>query len=416
MINICINFCRRNLVLAVFVGVVTPAAFAAPVTLQDVENAALVQAPEIQSWQAKAKGLKAASVAAGQLADPKLMLGAANVPVDTFSFEQEGMTQVQFGLQQAFPRGRSLHYGALKQENLSAAAAQQQKNWQLKVLQGVRSAWVNLYAALQSQQFLLEQKKVLQNLVRVTESMVANNKAQQYNLVGAQLELSGVEDRLLQNQQAIMTARSQLARWTGSDLAQKAHPHKLPKWTAPPALSQLEKKLEHHPALQVDTDTVAAARADVDVAKQQYKPGFMMGVTYGARQGDGRPDFLSGQVTMDLPLFTGNRQDQSLQASQEQLTASEADRLSNYRQLRETLITQYSTWQQRTKSVRLYQLNLLPQAKQYAESTMSAYQNAQIDFPTVAAASIRVLDTELLELKSEVEMTTARINLLYFEG
>ena len=39
----------------------------------------------------------------GQLPDPKLKIGVMNLPLDSFERDQEAMTQLQLGLQQAFP-------------------------------------------------------------------------------------------------------------------------------------------------------------------------------------------------------------------------------------------------------------------------------------------------------------------------
>jgi len=92
------------------------------------------------------------------------------------------------------------------------------------------------------------------------------------------------------------------------------------------------------------------------------------------------------------------------------------DWVSHYRQLRESLKAEYALWWQRKKSARLYRLRLTPEAKQYAEATMSAYQNAQTDFPTLARAYVRELNIELAGLRARVGRDAARVNLLYLQG
>jgi len=90
--------------------------------------------------------------------------------------------------------------------------------------------------------------------------------------------------------------------------------------------------------------------------------------------------------------------------------------MSHYRQLNKLLSTQYATWQQQKKRVRLYQLKLIPESKQYAQATLTAYQNTLTDFPTLARAYIRELNSELGGLKSRVGQSTAFANLLYLQG
>ena len=144
-------------------------------------------------------------------------------------------------------------------------------------------------------------------------------------------------------------------------------------------------------------------------------------MVYGYRQarnpdGSKLPDMLTAQVGMDLPIFPKNRQDRTLNASINNLSAAQEDQISHYRQLREALMTQLANWEQQQKSALLYRQQLIPEAKQYAEATMIAYQNTQTDFPTLARAYIRELNTELSGLKATVNQEIARVNLLYLQG
>ena len=79
------------------------------------------------------------------------------------------------------------------------------------------------------------------------------------------------------------------------------------------------------------------------------------------------------------------------------------------------LKTQYAAWLDQKKSATLYQKQLMPEAKQYAEATLTAYQNAQTDFPNLARAYDRELKTELAGYKAAVARDVARANLLYLE-
>ena len=79
---------------------------ARPITLAEAESMAIKLAPELKQLEAKQQVFEQQSIFEGQLSDPKLLLGAKNLPVDTFDLGQEAMTQMQVGLQQSFPHGR----------------------------------------------------------------------------------------------------------------------------------------------------------------------------------------------------------------------------------------------------------------------------------------------------------------------
>ena len=58
---------------------------------------------ELQSMEEERAALAAEISVAGALDDPRLGIGVANLPTDTFSFNQEPMTQKQLFIAQKFP-------------------------------------------------------------------------------------------------------------------------------------------------------------------------------------------------------------------------------------------------------------------------------------------------------------------------
>jgi outer membrane protein TolC len=419
--------CNKWSHLVLFLGmsllVLTPCHFvsASSLTLQKAERAALSQSPEIKSIKAIQNALKESSLAAGQLMDPMLMLGAMNLPADTYDLRQEPMTQLKIGIQQSLPRGQSLKYRSLHQWRLSNAHMQKNRMTRLQILRGLRHSWLSLHLWLKSEEIILKQKIIFQHLVNVTESMLANNKAQQKDVIRSQLELNELNNRLFHITQQVESARAELGRWIGMKLARQAHPVKIPRWKNPPSLGQMHQLLVKHPMLLMDREEIYAAKSKVNLAKQLYKPRFSLSAEYGFRQGRNmnrshRADFVSGQVNLDLPLFAKNRQDHLFNASQLWLVASQESRDIDSRELNKVLIIQYTIWRQQQNSSRFYSAKLIPEAKQYAEAAMSAYQNNQTDFPTLARAYVRELNTELAGFKASVNLKMARINLLYLQG
>ena len=395
--------------------------FANSLSLKRAEKLAIENSTEIQSFRAKNESLYQAAIAANQYPDPNLFGGTLNVPVDTFKFNQEPMTQIQIGVGQYIPRGKSLHFSSQEKSCLAKAEIFKLQSMRLDILQKVRLSWLHLFYWQQARKIVLKEKKIFNELLEVAKSMLANNKAQQKDVIRAQLELTELENRLIQIDEQIQTARFQLARWISESYALKAQTSEQPRWPSLPAKQRLLNAVKQHPELKTDSATISAFQAKVRLALEQYKPGFNVNVGYGFRQGrgiDGRkwPDFLTATVNMDLPVFTHNRQDRSLKTSQDNLLASEKDRMSHYRNLKEYLNIQYNIWQQQQKSAHLFIASLIPEANQYAKATMTSYQNVQTDFPTLARAYIRQLNTELEGLKAKTDRDAAHINLLYLQG
>ena len=94
--------------ILLIIGLLPAALFAAeqgvPLTLYAAEDIALDQEPGQVAMLARADAFDDESIAASQLPDPVMRMGLANYPIESGGFTTEGMTQLQMGIRQAFPR------------------------------------------------------------------------------------------------------------------------------------------------------------------------------------------------------------------------------------------------------------------------------------------------------------------------
>jgi len=163
---------------------------------------------------------------------------------------------------------------------------------------------------------------------------------------------------------------------------------------------------------------VEAGQLGVDIARQKYKPGWMLDVTYGNRagdnpNGDSRDDFLSAMVIMDIPLFTGKRQDRMLATRQQEVEAARLQRDDRYLRLKRLLDADYAEWLRLDERLQLYQSTIFPEAIQNAETSLTAYQSGVTDFTGVMRARITELDVKLQKLRIRVDKAKAEARLLY---
>lgn len=394
-----------------------------PLTLPAAERLAINQAPELKKLRATAGALKEQSVADGQLSDPQLILGAANVPTNSFSFTQDDMTMVNVGIQQIFPRGHSLAIKSKQTRALATAEERKSQEQAAVLLRNVRETWLDLYYWTKAEQVTRENKTLYQRLLKSTESQYINSKASQSDVLQLQLELSRLSDQDAQIQQRMDVLRAQLGRWVGTNEANRPLFSEIPDWPNPPPMSVMQMRIQEHPLLKVDFANIEAARDQVAYAKEQYKPGWMLNVGYGIRQGtymDGsgktRSNFVGAQVTIDLPFFTSSRQDKTLRASAYQLEATELDRDIHYQDLMKELTAQYAIWQSLSKRDGLYNKKLLPEARQNAKAALLAYRNSTTDLTTVLRAYSNELTIHLEQTQIQVERAKSRGALLYLEG
>ncbi|NNE60633.1 MAG: TolC family protein [Woeseia sp.] len=378
-----------------------------PLTLMEAEDRALEQEPGQAAFRARADALEEQSIAAGQLPDPKLRAGLANFPIQSGGFTTEGMTQAQLGLRQSFPPGKTR---AVSTRHFQSLATEMSENAEARgrdVLTSVRSAWLEVYYWEQAFSIVSESRPFFSDLVTVTRSLYAVGSKDQQDVLRAELELSRLDDRLIDINRQRARARAMLSEWVGDESGRPVA-SKLPAWQQIPELEVLYADLLSHPAIRAADARVDARRAGIDLANEKFKPGWALDLGYGYREGylpDGTPrsDFVSLSVTVDLPLFRKNRQDRGLAAALSERRAAEESKEQLLRRFTSQLDAEYSRWNDLSRRVDLYERLILNQAKDQANAALAAYQSETGDFADVMRGFIDDLNTRLDHVRLQID-------------
>ncbi len=389
-------------------------------TLADAERMAVATDPAIARFAKQAGALADDAVADGQLPDPQFKLGIFNMPLDTFDVEQEPVTQLRAGLQQAFPRGRTLRYKREQTEAQADAETARGKDQARQVVRSVRESFLEVYFQVQAGAILRASRALFAALAETTEAHYAAGRDNQQDVIRAQLELSRLDDRETRILSEEEVGRAELAQWLGERAYETLAPA-FPPLPEPPPKSNIQAALANHPAMQIEHAQVARHDRGARIAREQYKPGWSLGVEYRKRfgrdpDGDSRADFMAAMVTVDLPLFTDKRQDRRLAASQQQAMAARDASADRLRELASQLAREYALWQRLGERQTLYDGTLLPEAKLNAEASLKAYQSGVTDFTTLMRARLTELDTRLQGLQVRVDRAKAQTRLLYLAG
>jgi outer membrane protein TolC len=286
---------------------------------------------------------------------------------------------------------------------------------------------------------------LFEQLVDVAESSYASGlgRSRQQDLVRAQLELTRLEDRLAVLYERLETSRSKLGEWlrpgpdqgsSGPDewapgayalpaLADRLpdiplrHPE-LYRSEALPAQADIAALLSGHPALQSLDSRIDASRVDVELARQKYRPEWKVNASYGYREegpmGQDRPDFFSVGLAFDLPLFTSDRQDRQVQSAIADSEAMRTEKMLALRALVAGFETQYTRLQRLQQRQQLYRARLLPQMRQQAEASLSAYTRDDGDFAEVVRARIAELNARIEALDIDIQRLQTITQLNYF--
>jgi len=412
---------RARALIAGLAGIVIHSSVAAStLSLELAEQLALSSDPGVRSVQANQRALEEMSVAADELPDPLLKIGLANLPTDTFNLGQEAMTQVQVGLIQKFPRGKTRELTSEQIDLKSQGLGEMAHDQELQILLAVREQ----YFEVAKQQFLArintEAIAAFTDVADITQDYYATGRVQQQAVLQAAVELAKVEDRAARISQDEEQARARLSIWIG-DAAWQDLDQAWPELNPQTSADLIKDSLIDHPRVLALQRNVTAADTGVELARQKYKPEFALDVTYGARggtnpNGSSRSDMLTVMVLMDVPLFTKNRQDRVVAAQIAESSAAMYSRDDLLRRMRSEVDFNLATYQRQQQRLDLYENSLLPEAAFSSEASFGAYQSSLEDLTTLLRTRITEFDLQFehARLLAEVRKTEAR--LLYLEG
>jgi outer membrane protein TolC len=411
-------FCR--LITASLLLFLTNYTFAKSLTIAEATRLALKDDYALKAIHARSQSMSELSVAMEKLPDPQLKLGFANLPTDTFNLGQEAMTQAVIGLRQSFPRGHTRSLSTLRMNESVARSNAEAEDREYSVKLAVREEYIHIYLHQERQKILQQSLLVFSDLAEITRDYYATGRAHQQDVIQAQLELSKVEERLSRILQQEEETRARLAEWIGTHAYRKLDPQ-WPKIAEPMPAHQITTGLVDHPRIRAWQHEIAKARTSEEIARQAYKPGFAVDLAYGGRGGqnpDGtdRSDMLSVFVTMDIPLFTKNRQDRVLASSIAQTSATEFAREDIYRSMKARIDQNAATLTREQERLGLYEDHLLPQAAFNAEASFEAYQDAIDDLTTLMRARIGEYELKLSHAALQADEIITRARLLYLQG
>ena len=394
--------------------------FAAELTIEEASQLALRDDDTLRAIGARSESLSELAIATRGLPDPKLKLGFANLPTDTFNLGQEAMTQAVIGVQQVFPRGQTRSLSSARLNESVARNDAETRDRQYLILLAVREEYTKIFLHRERQRILQQSLVVFTDLAEITRDYFATGRAYQQDVVQAQLELSRVEERLIGMRQQEEQARARLAERIGVDALRELDSN-WPEITQPEPAQQIIARLVEHPRLRAWQHEIAKSRTSEEIARQAYKPGFAVDLAYGGRSGQNtngtnRSDLLSVFVTMDVPLFTKNRQDRVLAASIADTSAVEYVRDDVYRSMKARVEEHAATLTREQERLGLYQEYLLPQAAYNAETAFEDYQDAIGDLTGLMRARIGEYELKLGHAALRADEIITRAKLLYFQG
>lgn len=400
----------------------TPANDSAQATLSQLIHTALLNDSSREQFYAQSYSKREAGIASATLMDPKIKVGVTGLPVDSFEFDEDPMTNISVGLMQQFERGSTLDLKQRMANQQANGLALQVHARELEVANAITSLWLELGYQQASEQILREKRRLLKEIEGFVRTNYSIGKSEAQDLLNAQLQVSKLDEKLLANQQMQKRITGQMSEWLGDEwlsTATSLNTNGPLNWakledvlSATNDQTNYYAKLSQHPMVKMADVNISVNRTQVDIAEQAYAPQFGVEVMYAYRQannmrGEPASDLVSAYLTLDVPLFTGNRQDRSLSSAQYQVGASQAQKDTLLKQLNAKVNVLTLERDKLKQRLSRYQSTLIPQASDRIKAVERGYQNNTAQFNDVILAT-----TDELALKLEHQRLLTDLNII----
>jgi len=390
-----------------------------PLSLEEAVSTAIQGNPGLAEMQARADAMAAIPSQAGSLADPMVSFTALNFPVDTFSRDQEPMTQLVFGIEQSLPFPGKLALKERAAEFDADAAVSNVEEARLRLILNVKQTWWKIFYLDRALETVTRNQDLLRQFVQIAQTKYTVGEGLQQEVLLAQVELSRLLDRQvqLQGMRGEQAARlnALLARGAGTPVVLPGDVNDVL------ARPQPEAKLytlaeASRPLLAQRRQELEAARTRRDFAERDRYPDFSLGASYGFRQGENpdgssRPDFASLRLGMSLPLYAGGKQNKAVDQRTSELLQKQYSLQDEWNKVQAEIAAALADYQRAHEQVQLYKTGIIPQARQSVASMLSGYQVNKVDFLNLVRAQVTLYDYETQYWKSFSEANQALARL-----
>ena len=377
--------------------------------------------PSLQAARDRVTAAAARVGPAAAWADPMLMAGIQNLPLGTENAASAGghgsigppvpgdpMTMKMIGVSQVIPYPGKLSLRRQAAEREVDAARANLDAARLEISKDVRTALVELAYIDRALMIVERNRSVLGDVIQVTEAHYASGTGGQQDVLKARVEaarLGETASALLEERRATSAElNATLNRDDTASIPSAVIPERIVQAAIPtdpnrirfaaqtlgartadspfPPLAELQDlAARQNPTLRENEANIAAQAARVELARKGSRPDFDVSFQFGQR--NQRPDMITAEVSIPLPIHKGSRQDQELAEARAELSAMESDRRAKINSVRAQVARLVSELERGRTQLAIYAKAILPQGGAAATAALASYQSGKTDLLTV---------------------------------
>ena len=372
--------------------------------------------PSIQAARDRVIAARARIGPAATWPDPMLMAGIQNLPLSSSpaaghageTAPGDPMTMKMVGISQTIPYPGKLALRRQSAEYEARAVAADLDAARLEVERNVRSQYFELFYLDKAIEIAERNRGVLADVIQVTEAHYAAGTGGQQDVLKARVDAARLGETtsalLEQKRSALAELNALLDRESTTPVTSPAIPQRIVsaaiqsdpsqvRFTSqslgarvadsplPPLADLQDLAVKQSPLLRDSEARLEAQAARVSLARKESRPDFDLSLQYGQR--NYRPDMISAQLSVPIPLHRGSRQQQQVAEARSELSAMEADRRAQINSIRAQVARLVSDLERERTELALYAKAILPQGAAAATASLASYQSGKTNLLTV---------------------------------
>lgn len=390
--------------------------------LKEYLSEVLENNPDLEAWQNKVEASKRDIPQAGAWSDPTIGLGLMNLPPSSFDFNQEPMTGFWINAGQMIPLAGKPALKTAIAEYRSESSLYAQRAEELSISSALAKTWYD-WAYLEDAIRTVERNmELLDNLAIIARSKYETGQGMQQDILRAETKRTKLEDMFVNLRQMSLTTSRRFAMLLGrSEIAELEKPSDLQNmFSVLNPINLSEDLFESNPAYLRMKSELNVSKSQSELTKRGWVPDLKLGVGYGFRQdadsGMERPNFLTINAGMSVPVFWYRKQDEAVQ----EMLAMERAILAKLRsvelELRFKLDKLLDEDQRLAEQILLYKDGVEPQAEATLIASTSSYSVGKADFEALLMAETALYNARLERLARVRDRLKVRVSIAALVG
>lgn len=382
----------------------------APVSADEVINLVISNSPALASARLKWEAMRERPDIVRSLPDPMLTYGYWFESVET----RVGPMNQRVGVSQKIPFFGKRSLAANKAGKEALLTMWEYQTLARDLVLRAKTAYYDLYRVDRSREILTAQLELLDPIVKTAQSRYESGKAQQQDVLKAQVATTEIQNRLLDLTQQRKTALARLnALRNAPPETELAASSSLNLPALPLRQQAFEVADMYRQELQAAGVAIQRDEIALALAKKNSWPDFTFGVDYTqvnpntfSSPPDNGQDAVMGFVSINIPLWFGKLRAERREA-EKRLEASHAAETNAKNMVSSDVQEAWFRAQVSRDQVTLYTTSLLPRAEQTFEASRASYEAAKASFIDLLDSERALLNFRLGLVMSETDLAKA---------